>query len=94
MIDPTVTERWRPVLEAAMDAARAAFEGEAEVAAGALFFELRQRGGEPPLRLAASFPSGDFLGASDLAAEGAQAFSVQAALDALRHPPEDPDGEG
>lgn len=92
MIDPEAAERWRPVLEAAMDAAREALRGMtgAEITKGALFFEIADEGGEP-MRLAASYPRGNFLGASDLAAEGAQAFSVQAALHALRHLPEDPE---
>jgi hypothetical protein len=75
------TERFRPALEEAMDAVRdiVRAHGHGEVKQGALFLELEERG----QRIAAAHPRGSFLASSDLAAEGAHAFSVRAALDAL-----------
>lgn len=78
-------EQYRPHLKAAMDAARAALrERGLEPVSGALFLKLPDG-----LRLGAHFPEGDLLDASDLAAEGAHAFSVEAALQAIREPRDD-----
>lgn len=82
--DDAMTEIYRAALEEAMDAVRDVVRahGHGEVKRGALFLELEEDG----QRLAASHPRGDFLDSSDLAAEGAAAFSMRAAADALREP--------
>lgn len=73
----------RALLHKAMDAAREALAEEGvTISRGCLFFELENTG-EPAMRLGASYPEGDFLAASDLAVEGARAFSMQAALAAF-----------
>lgn len=80
-------DRFRPALEEAMDAAREVFRahGHGELAKGALFLELEEPEGQ---RLAGSWPQGDFLVSSELAYEAAQAYSMRAAMDALREPPD------
>jgi hypothetical protein len=67
------TEKYRPAIEAAMDAAREAFRrhGWGEIEAGAMFFELGD--GQ---RLAGAYPSGDYLVSANLAGEAAMFFAA------------------
>lgn len=81
-------EAARPALTAAMDAARAVLREQGlEIERGVLGLVLE--GGQ---RIGASYPEGHWLEASDLAGELAGAFSVNAALRAMREPL-DPDPE-